>query len=102
MLASRTSAESVGDPCVYTTTAQFWSAEDPLSVSFDSDGHEVLAHRVWYLHVSLLVLVTITYSCHFPNRSWEFANTLDFEWSFIRRQQPYRWTIWVRDDRASL
>jgi hypothetical protein len=33
-----------------------------------------------------------------PASSWEFATTLDFEWSAIRRRQPYRWTIWVRDD----
>ena len=68
----------------------------------DSDGHEGLAHRVWYLHVSLLVLVAITYSCHSLIRSWEFVTTLDFMWGFIRRQQRYRWTIWVRDDKALL
>jgi hypothetical protein len=100
MLASRNSAESVGDPCVSTITAQFWTAEHPLSVSSDSVGHEVLAHRVWHLHVSLLVPVTITYSCCFPNRSWEFVTTLNFEWNVIRRHQRYRWTIWVRDDKA--
>ena len=31
---------------------------DPLNSSSDSDSHEALAHRVWYLHVSLLVLLT--------------------------------------------
>jgi hypothetical protein len=102
MLASRNSAESPGDPCVYTTTASFQNIEDPLSASTDSDGHETLAHRIWYLHVSLLVPVTITYSCHFPNRSWEFVTTLDFEWNVIRRHQRYRWTIWVCPDRALL
>ena len=99
MLASRKSIESPGDRCVYTTTASF---QDPLSASTDSDRHETLAHRIWYLHVSLLVLVTITYSSHFPNRSWEFVTTLDFEWNVIRRHQRYRWTIWVRDDGALL
>ena len=70
-------------------------------MSSNSDGHEALAYRDWYLHVSLLaVQVTITYSHHFPNRSWEFVSTLDFEWSFIRRHRRYRWTIWVRDDKA--
>jgi hypothetical protein len=68
-------------------------------VSSDSNSHEALAHRVWYLHVSLLVPVTVTYLCHFPNRSWEFVTTLDFEWGVIRRHQRYRWTIWVRDDK---
>ncbi|KAH9954845.1 hypothetical protein BC827DRAFT_921301 [Russula dissimulans] len=24
---------------------------------------------------------------------WEFVTTLDYEWSFIRRRRPYRWTI---------
>ena len=28
--------------------------------------------------------------------SWEFVTTLDYEWSVIRGQRPYRWTIWVR------
>jgi hypothetical protein len=33
--------------------------KDPLSgVSFDSDGHEALAHRGWYFHVGLLVLTS--------------------------------------------
>jgi hypothetical protein len=68
-----------------------------------SDGHEALAHRVWCLYVSpLVVLVTITYLCHFLNRSWEFLTSLDFEWSVIRRHQRYRWTIWARDDKALL
>ena len=70
-------------------------------MSSDSDGHEALVHRVWYLHVSLLaVQVTITYSPHFLYRSWEYVTTLDFEWSVIRRHQRYRWTIWVHDDKA--
>jgi hypothetical protein len=73
-------------------------------VSSDSDrdasGHEGLARCGWYLHVSPLVPVTITYSCHFPNRSWEFITTLDFEWSVIRHRR--QWTIWVRDDKALL
>ena len=69
-------------------------------MSSDSDGREALAHRVWYLHVSLSVLVTFTYSYHFTNRSWEFVTTLDFEWNVIRRRQRYRWTIWVREDKA--
>ena len=75
-----------------------------LSVLSDSDGHEVLAHRVWYLHVGLLVLpfaseVSRTHAI-FPTRSWEFVTTLDYEWSVFRRRQRYRWTIWVRGDRA--
>ena len=32
-------------------------------------------------------------------RSWEFFTTLDYEWRVIRGRLPYRWTIWVRDDR---
>ncbi|KAI0261671.1 hypothetical protein BC834DRAFT_972606 [Gloeopeniophorella convolvens] len=26
---------------------------------------------------------------------WEYFSSLWFEWSFITRKQPYRWTIWV-------
>ncbi|KAH9958707.1 hypothetical protein BC827DRAFT_546546 [Russula dissimulans] len=26
---------------------------------------------------------------------WEFLTTLDYEWSVIRGNRPYRWTIWV-------
>ncbi|KAH9992897.1 hypothetical protein BJV77DRAFT_408306 [Russula vinacea] len=26
---------------------------------------------------------------------WEFVTTLDYEWSIIRGQRHYRWTIWV-------
>ncbi|KAI0002184.1 hypothetical protein BJV74DRAFT_39641 [Russula compacta] len=26
---------------------------------------------------------------------WEFATTLDYEWSIIRGRRPYRWTIWI-------
>ncbi|KAH9957060.1 hypothetical protein BGW80DRAFT_230996 [Lactifluus volemus] len=26
---------------------------------------------------------------------WEFFTTLDFEWSVIRGNRPYRWTIWI-------
>ncbi|KAH9974555.1 hypothetical protein BGW80DRAFT_1444701 [Lactifluus volemus] len=26
---------------------------------------------------------------------WEFFTTLHFEWSFIRGNRPYRWTIWI-------
>ena len=34
----------------------------------------------------------------FQPRSWEYFTTLDYEWSVLRGRQPYRWTIWVRDD----
>jgi hypothetical protein len=69
----------------------------------DASGHEVLARRGWYLHVSPLipVIIAATYSCHFPNRSWEIVTTLDFEWNVIRHQRR-QWTIWVRDDKALL
>ncbi|KAH9970020.1 hypothetical protein BGW80DRAFT_623877 [Lactifluus volemus] len=26
---------------------------------------------------------------------WEFVTTLDFEWSIIRGNRPYHWTIWI-------
>ncbi len=31
--------------------------------------------------------------------SWEFFTNLDYEFSIIRGHRPYRWTIWVRDNR---
>ena len=31
--------------------------------------------------------------------SWEYFTTLDYEWRVIRHRLPYRWTIWVRNDR---
>lgn len=31
--------------------------------------------------------------------SWEYFTTLEYEWKIIRRRLPYRWTIWVRNDR---
>jgi hypothetical protein len=79
-------------------------------VSSHSAGHEGLAHRVWHLHVGLLVLVTSATLASevsrtqiiFPTRSWEFVSTLNYEWSIIRGHERYRWTIWVRDDRALL
>ena len=30
-----------------------------------------------------------------PLSRWEFFTTLDYEWSVIRGDRPYRWTIWV-------
>jgi len=27
--------------------------------------------------------------------SWEFATTLDYEWSIIWGRRPYRWTVWI-------
>ena len=57
--------------CTLQPSSNAWKT--PLNVSSDSAGHEVLAHRVWYLLVGLLVLVTgaalrqqiIIYSSHF-------------------------------------
>jgi hypothetical protein len=30
---------------------------------------------------------------------WEYLTTLDFELDVIQRRRPYRWTIWVGNDR---
>ena len=54
MFASRNHVESAGDPCMYITAA-FLERTYTLSASSDSDGHEALAHRGWYLPVSQLV-----------------------------------------------
>ena len=69
--------------------------------SFDSGSDENMACYGWNLLVCL------------PNRpldshdisestipvlisSWELVTTLDYEWGVIRRQRPFRWTIYVR------
>ena len=73
-------------------------------VSSDSDGHEVLAHRGWHLHVSTGAARhrrNIMYSRHLTC-SWEFVTTLNYEWNVFRGHQRYRWTIWVRDDSTLL
>jgi len=31
---------------------------------------------------------------------WEYFTTLDYEWRVIQRRLPYRWTIWIRNDRT--
>jgi hypothetical protein len=31
--------------------------------------------------------------------SWEFVTTMNYDWSVIRGHRPYRWTIWVSDDK---
>jgi hypothetical protein len=88
-------------PCVH----HFSVAEDQLSVSPGSGGLEVLAYFRWYLHVSLLLMTSVPskrIQTIIPTGSWEFVTNLDYEWSFIRGRQPYRWAMWVRDDSLTL
>lgn len=66
--------------------------------SFDSGPCEVLARHGWYLHVSLHRFPAC-YATQLSLSSWEFFTTLNYEWRVIRGDLPYRWTIWVRNDR---
>jgi hypothetical protein len=54
------------------------------------------------LSASSISLQVLSYQLNLPLLSWEFFTTLDFEWSVIRGNRPYRWTIWVRADGVSL
>jgi hypothetical protein len=51
---------------------------------------------------SNISLDVLSSQLNLPLLSWEFFTTLDFEWSIIRGNRPYRWTIWVRADGVSL
>ena len=54
----RDSPAPLADLCAYATSAQLCDLEDPLNMSSDSDTHEVLAPRGWYLLVGLLLTAT--------------------------------------------
>ena len=54
------------------------------------------------LSASTISLEVLSSQFNLPPLSWEFFTTLDFEWSVIRGNRPYRWTIWVRADGVSL
>ena len=71
-------------------------------MSSDSDTHEVLARRGWYLLVGSLVTATTATFLNIrrlktisPADSWEYVASLSYEWNVIRGYQRYRWTIWV-------
>ena len=67
-------------------------------VFFCSDFFKALAHLGRYLLVSIPPLFCILCNPIFLF-SWEFFTTLDYEWRIIRGNLPYRWTIWVRNDK---
>ncbi len=100
------SATDPGNPGAYTTPSSLRSLEtQPLNILVDSSTPEILACPGWYLPVGLLanqLEYYVTKSFPTPTDSWEFVTTLDYEWMVIRRHRPYRWTIWVRDDRLFL
>jgi hypothetical protein len=60
VLHLRDAPAPLADSCAYTTLARLCDLEDPLSMSTDSDTHEVLARRGWYLLVGPLVSATTT------------------------------------------
>ncbi|KAI0276823.1 hypothetical protein BC826DRAFT_1114015 [Russula brevipes] len=50
---------------------------DPAVVANDMSAFVKLSHTLIGLYI------------------WEFATTLDYEWSIIWGRRPYRWTIWI-------
>ena len=89
-----------------SSAASLWSLEIPLterSALVGSSTFKIMAHHGWYFPVSLLALLPhlefhITKSPPTLTGSWEFITTMSYEWSLIRGNRPYRWTIWVSDD----
>ena len=79
----------------YTRTSSPDSA-DPLS--YRRRFAEIRSHSGWHIYVSLDIRVCALPGPHTditPCRRWEYFSALWFEWSFISRKRPYRWTIWV-------
>ena len=69
-------------------------------ISLDRGGVWNLACRGWTLLVSPSHRALDSHNIPNDNdpvliSSWEFVTTLDYEWSVIRRQRPFGWTIWV-------
>ncbi|KAH9956527.1 hypothetical protein BC827DRAFT_1270892 [Russula dissimulans] len=50
---------------------------DPVEIAQD----QLAVTRLWHATAGLYM--------------WEFVITLDYEWSIIRGDRPYRWTIWI-------
>jgi hypothetical protein len=88
----------------------------PQTFFFKSEGNWThlpdKVDRFWNLVNGIFICVSGSYwrlaisMCHItqfslaglactPTGSWEFLNTLDYEWNVIRGRRPYRWTIWV-------
>lgn len=90
----------VQDTCTYAFAAKYMGSGSQLT-SFDSGRDESLACCGWTLLVCLPRRALDSHNISNNNNpvlisSWEFATTLDYEWSAIRRHRPFRWTIWVR------
>ena len=65
--------------------------------SFDSGSVGLVACCGWTLPVCLSCWLIDNHNISIIS-SWEFVTTLDYEWSVIRGQRPFRWTIWVSID----
>jgi hypothetical protein len=64
----------------------------------------VIAVKLWLATSGLYLWVFIVFLHVAQSQpsvsSWEFFTTLDYEWGVIRGRLPYRWTIWVSNNRC--
>jgi hypothetical protein len=74
-----------------------WKAQS--SDSINSGCFEALACYGWSLYVGLHRFPACC-TTQPSLSSWEFFTTLDCEWEVIRGRLPYRWTIWVSNNRC--
>ena len=76
------------------------SADLPrFSALYRRNSAEIRPYSRWRIYVSLDIRY-FARSCpfgyiHILCRRWEFLSTIWFEWSFISRKRPYRWSVWV-------
>ena len=70
-----------------------WKAKAPL---FRRGTREALSRSGQSLSVSLPTSIyPPRHSFRYSAPSWEFFNSLEYEWSVIRGHRTYRWSIWV-------
>src|SRR5260221_317651 len=71
-----------------------------INCSLNSGSQEPL----WYYmrHIPVCPYPTSTSRCNLgptPISSWEYFTTLHYELDVMRGHRPYRWTIWVCNNR---
>ena len=81
------------DRCEYAFSVNYIVSGSQLT-SLHSGSIEILACCGWTLLVCLPRHALDSHNISITS-SWEFATTLDYEWSVIRRHRPFPCTIWV-------
>jgi hypothetical protein len=77
-------------------SSRAWKVQ--LTDSINSGYFEALAYHDWTLYVSFYRF--LAYHVTQPSlSSWEYFTTIDYEWKVFRGRLPYRWTIWVCNNR---